>query len=101
MPAVAVCFGGCLAPRPARREREEAWMGIEDLVNKAKAALDGEQGEQTSDRIIQGAGDGFDRLTGGRFAEHTDTVQEHADRFIGQTDADAATTQPQDDTPRR
>ena len=74
-------------------------MGIEDLVNKAKAALDSEQGEQTSDRVIQGAGDGFDRLTGGRFAEHTDTVQEHGDRTLGH-DADAATGQTQDDAPR-
>ncbi|MET4098350.1 hypothetical protein ABIB37_000587 [Agrococcus sp. UYP10] len=84
-------------------------MGIGDLVNKAKEALSSEQGEQTSDRIIQGAGDGFDRLSGGRFADRTDSVQEHADRFLGQggadaalpqDDADAATVQPQDDAPR-
>ena len=74
-------------------------MGIDDLVNKAKDALHGEHGEQASDQGIQGAGDGFDRLSGGRFAEHTDGMQEHADRALG-GDADAATTQTQDDAPR-
>lgn len=76
-------------------------MGIDDFVNKAKDALDNEQGEQHSDQGIQAAGDGFDRLSGGRFAEHTDGVQEHADGFLGQSDADAAGAQPQDDEPRQ
>lgn len=75
-------------------------MGIDDLVNKAKDALQGEHGEQASDQGVQGAGDGFDRLSGGRFAGHTDGAQEHADGFLGGDDADAATTQPQDDAPR-
>ena len=61
-------------------------MGFEDLVNQGKAALNSEQGEQMSDQAIQGAGDGFDKLTGDRFAEHTDGVQEHADGFVGQAD---------------
>lgn len=75
-------------------------MGIDHLVNKAKDAPGSEHGEQTSDRGIQGAGDGFDRLSGGRFAEHTDTAQEHGDRLLGH-DEDAATTQTQDDAPRQ
>ena len=74
-------------------------MGIDDLVNKAKDALGSEHGERASDQGIQGAGDGFDRLTGGRFAEHTDTVQEHGDRLLGH-DADAADGQTQTDAPR-
>ncbi|WP_318279109.1 antitoxin [Agrococcus baldri] len=53
-------------------------------MNKGKDALNSEQGEQMSDQAIQGAGDGFDTLTGGRFAEHTDGVQERADGFLGQ-----------------
>lgn len=76
-------------------------MGIGDLVNKAKEALSSEQGEQTSDRAIQGAGDGFDKLSGGRFADRTDSVQEYADRFLGQDDEDAAGRQTQDDAPRQ
>jgi hypothetical protein len=83
-------------------------MGIGDLVNKAKEALSSEQGEQVSDRVIQGAGDGFDRLSGGRFADRTDAVQEHADRLVGQDGADPAArphaeggaAAPQDDAPR-
>ncbi|MGM1028785.1 MAG: antitoxin [Actinomycetota bacterium] len=74
-------------------------MGIDDLVNKAKDALGSEHGEQASDRGIQGAGDGFDRLSGGRFAEHTDTVQERGDGLLGH-DADAADGQTQTDAPR-
>ena len=61
-------------------------MGFEDLVNTGKDALNSEQGEQMSDQAIQGAGDGFDKLTGGKFAEQADGVQEHADGFIGQQD---------------
>ncbi|GAA1421907.1 antitoxin [Agrococcus citreus] len=75
-------------------------MGIDDLVNKAKDALGSEHGERLSDQGIQGAGDGFDRLSGERFAEHTDTVQEHGDRLLGH-DADAADRQTQDDAPRQ
>lgn len=58
-------------------------MGFEDLVNQGKEALNSEQGEQMSDQGIAGAGDAFDKLTGGRFAEHTDRVQEHADGYVG------------------
>lgn len=61
-------------------------MGFEDLVNQGKDALNSEQGEQISDQGIQGAGDAFDNLTGGKFAEHTDGVQEQADGFLGQGD---------------
>lgn len=61
-------------------------MGFDDLVNKGKDALNNEQGEQHSDQAIQGAGDGFDKVTGGKFAEHTDRAQEGADGFLGQAD---------------
>lgn len=61
-------------------------MGFEDLVNQGKAALNSEQGEQMSDQAIQGAGDGIDALTGGRFAGHIDGAQQHADGFIGQAE---------------
>lgn len=59
-------------------------MGFDDLVNKGKEALNSEQGEQASDQAIQGAGDAFDKVTGGKFAEQTDGVQEQADGFLGQ-----------------
>ena len=75
-------------------------MGIEDLTNKAKDALSSEQGEHASDQGIQGAGDGADRLSGGRFAEQTDGVQERADGFLGGGDGDAARAQPQDGASR-
>ncbi|MCH1884165.1 antitoxin [Agrococcus sp. ARC_14] len=61
-------------------------MGFEDLVNKGKEALNSEQGEQISDQAIQGGGDAFDKVTGGKFAEHTDGVQQQADGFVGQQD---------------
>lgn len=70
-------------------------MGFDDLVNKGKDALNSEQGEQHSDQAIQGAGDGFDTMTGGKFAEHTDRAQQHADGFVGQQDAQDARGQQQ------
>lgn len=59
-------------------------MGLDDLANKGKEAMGGEQGEQASDKGIDGAGDAFDKATGDRFAEHTDTAQERADGAVGQ-----------------
>lgn len=58
-------------------------MGLDDLTSKAKDALGSEQGEQASDKGIDGAGDAFDKATGGRFAEHTDKAQEAADGAVG------------------
>lgn len=84
----AMCFRtGDAAIRAA--PTKETQMGFEDLVNKGKDALNSEQGEQFSDRGIQGVGDAFDTVTGGRFAEHTDGVQERADGFLGQSDPQA------------
>ncbi|WP_026374207.1 antitoxin [Agrococcus lahaulensis] len=59
-------------------------MGLDDLANKGKEAMGGEQGEQMSDKGIDGAGDAFDKATGDRFAEHTDKAQESADGAVGQ-----------------
>ncbi|WP_306233016.1 antitoxin [Agrococcus beijingensis] len=72
-------------------------MGFEDLVNQGKEALHSEQGEQKSDQAITGAGDAFDKLTGGRFAEHTDGLQERADGFIGRDDQQAQQEQAQEE----
>lgn len=62
-------------------------MGFEDLVNKGRDALNSEQGEQMSDQAIQRGGDAFDNATGGRFAEHIDTAQQHADGSVGEQGA--------------
>lgn len=64
--------------------QEEARMGLDDLTSKGKDALGSEQGEQASDKGIDGAGDAFDKATGDRFAEHTDKAQEGADGAVGQ-----------------
>lgn len=59
-------------------------MGLDDLANKGKEAMSGEQGEQVSDKGIDGAGDAFDKATGDRFSEQTDKAQERADGAVGQ-----------------
>ncbi|ERG63924.1 MULTISPECIES: Rv0909 family putative TA system antitoxin [Agrococcus] len=70
-------------------------MGLDDLVDKGKAAMNSEHGEQASDKGIAGAGDAFDSMSGGRFAEHTDRVQEHVDGAVGQGDQQARQEQQQ------
>ena len=70
-------------------------MGFEDLVNKGREALGSEQAEQMSDTVVQHVGDAVDGLTGGRFAEQVDGVQQRADDMIGQP-ADAAAQVQQD-----
>lgn len=66
-------------------------MAFDDLVNKAKQALNNDKGEELSDQAIQGVGDAADKLTGGKFADHIDQAQVAADDFIGKQDGgDAA-----------
>lgn len=71
------------------------------LFDKAKDALNSEQGERTSDSVLDKAAAAADRLTGGK---HTDTIQQArdaADERIG-ADADRGrTTDPTADRDRR
>ena len=70
-------------------------MSFDDLVNKAKDALNSEQGEQISDQVITGASDAADKVTGGKFADQVDGAQQAADDFLGQQAA------PGDQTPKQ
>lgn len=62
-------------------------MGLGDMAKKAKDALSSDKGEQTSDRVLDGAADLANKVTGGK---HADTVQrgrDAADERIGTTGA--------------
>jgi hypothetical protein len=61
-------------------------MDIGGLGDKAKNALDSEQGEQRSDQALDKAEQFADEKTGGKFDQQTDKAGDLADRRLGQPD---------------
>ncbi len=62
-------------------------MDVGGLGDKAKNALDSEQGEQRSDQALDKAEQLADDRTGGKFDQQSDKVGDLADQRIGQQDA--------------
>ena len=69
-------------------------MGLDDLVNKGKdlfeqnkdkveGALQSEQAEGISDKVLDGAADLANKLTGGKFEEQVDGVRKNIDGAVG------------------
>jgi hypothetical protein len=61
-------------------------MDVGGLGDKAKDALNSEQGEQRSDQALDKAEQVADEKTGGKFDQQTDKVGDMADQRIGQQD---------------
>jgi hypothetical protein len=59
-------------------------MGLDDIKNKVKDAVSGDQGEKITDAGIDKAGDAVDAKTGGKGTVHVDKAQQVADGKIGQ-----------------
>lgn len=69
-------------------------MGLEDLgkqagdfvkqnADKVDAALKSEQAEGVSDKVLDGAANLANKLTGGKFADQVDGVRDNLDGKIG------------------
>lgn len=69
-------------------------MGIEDLAkqagdfaknnaDKVTEALKSEQAEGISDKVLDGAANLANKLTGGKFKEQVDGARDTADRHLG------------------
>ncbi len=69
-------------------------MGIEDLAkqagdfakqnaDKVQDALKSEQAEGISDKLLDGAADLANKLTGGKFADQVDAARDEADKHLG------------------
>jgi hypothetical protein len=63
-------------------------MDLGGLADKAKKALDSEQGEQRSDDVLDKAEQFIDEKTGDKYDEQTDKARDFADRHIGRQDAE-------------
>jgi hypothetical protein len=61
-------------------------MDVGGLGDKAKQALDSEQGEQRSDQALDKAEQFADEKSGGKFDQQTDKAGDAADQRIGQGD---------------
>ena len=59
-------------------------MDVGGLGDKAKDALNSEQGEQRSDQAVDKAEQFADDRTGGKYDQQTDKVGDTADQRIGQ-----------------
>ena len=62
-------------------------MDVGGFADKAKDALDSEQGEQRSDQALDKAEQFADEKTGGKFDAQSDKAGDLADQRIGQQDA--------------
>lgn len=61
-------------------------MDLGGLGDKAKKALDSEQGEERSDQALEKAEQFADDKTGGKFDAQTDKARDLADEHIGEQD---------------
>jgi hypothetical protein len=61
-------------------------MDVGGLGDKAKDALNSEQGEQRSDQALDKAEQFADDKTGGKYDQQTDKAGDMADQRIGQAD---------------
>jgi len=55
--------------------------GLGDMVNKGKEAM---KDEKTSDKVLDGADNAADKVTGDKFDKQTDSVRDQADKRFGQ-----------------
>jgi hypothetical protein len=62
-------------------------MDVGGFADKARDALDSEQGEQRSDQALDKAEQLADDRTGGKFDQQTDKAGDLADQRIGRQDA--------------
>lgn len=67
-------------------------MGLDDITKKAqefladdkvKEALESEQAEDVSDKVLGGVADTVKKVTGGKFDEQIENAQNEADKKIG------------------
>ncbi|WP_413449983.1 antitoxin [Georgenia phoenicis] len=66
-------------------------MGLGDMAKKAKDALSSDKGEQTSDRVLDGAANLANKVTGGKHADKIQRGRDAADERIGTDDRTGTT----------
>ncbi len=57
--------------------------GLGDFAEKAKDAIKSEQAEDVSDKVLDGAADLANKVTGGKFADQVKGVRDEADKRVG------------------
>lgn len=58
-------------------------MGLDDLTNKAKDALNSDKGEEISDQRLDKASDAANNVTGGKFEDQINQGRDGADDKLG------------------
>ncbi|MCU4298865.1 antitoxin [Brevibacterium permense] len=58
-------------------------MGLDDLTNKAKDALNSDKGEEISDQGLDKASDAANNVTGGKFEDQINQGRDGADDKFG------------------
>ncbi|MFC6356862.1 antitoxin [Luethyella okanaganae] len=58
-------------------------MGLEDLTNQAKEFLKSDQAEDISDKLLDGAADLANKVTGDKFSDQVEGARDAADKAVG------------------
>lgn len=58
-------------------------MGLDDLTNKAKDAMNSDKGEEITDQGLDKASDAANNVTGGKFEDQINKVRDGADDKLG------------------
>lgn len=69
--------------KKAEELAKQAGDFISEHSDKVQEALKSEQAEGISDKLLGGAADLANKVTGGKFAEQVDDVRENLDKRIG------------------
>jgi len=69
--------------KKAEELAKQAGDFVKDNADKVQDALKSEQAEGISDKILDGAADLANKVTGGKFADQVESVRENLDKNIG------------------
>ena len=72
-------------------------MNLNDITRKAQDFLKTEKGESISDKVLDGAADAANKVTGNKHADKIQNARDTADKHLGRNDGDAGRSTPTTD----
>ena len=69
-------------------------MNLNDITRKAQEFLKTEKGENISDKVLDGAADAANKVTGNKHADKIQNARDTADKHLGRNDGDAGRSAP-------
>ena len=66
-------------------------MNLNDITRKAQEFLKTEKGESVSDKVLDGAADAANKVTGNKHADKIQNARDTADKHLGRNDGTPGT----------